>query len=182
MEKLGVVLMAMLVPDLEAMIVPGLRAAGFSLGESFNSVQGKIGAVDWYEQGSCLDDILLSNLGWVGVKSKVGAAIGLSKIVESFVYRDDWISLDFGDANKLYRIVIGKGYLGKFKTVAPGDDLELLKGMYELDFNDMDDDFLIIENGKYVEGISFVTDYRASLEHAPDQKIEYISVHDWSFR
>jgi hypothetical protein len=174
--------MVMLVPDLEALIVPGLSAAGFSLGESFNSVQGKIGSVDWYEPSSCLDDVLLSSMGWVGVRSKVGTAIGLDKIVESFVYRNDLVSLDFGDAKKLYRIVIGKGYRGRFKSVAPGDGLELLKGIYELDFNDMDDDFLIIESGKYVEGISFITDYRASLEHAPDQRIEYISVHNWSFR
>ncbi len=78
--------------------------------------------------------------------------------------------------------MVGKGYQGKFKSVMPGDDLLLLSDSYELDFNDMDDDFLIIESGRYIEGISFITDYRASLENAPSQKIEYISIHDWSFR
>lgn len=174
--------MAMLVPDLEAEIVPGLSAAGFSLGECFNSVQRKIGSVNWYEPNSCFDDILLGNTGWVGVRSKAGTAIGLDKVVESFVYRNNLVSLDFGDTHRLYRVVIGKGYLGRFKSFAPGDGLDLLEGIYELDFNDMDDDFLIIESGKYVEGISFITDYRAPLEHEPDQKIEYISVHNWSLR
>lgn len=174
--------MTILVPDLEAAIVPGLSAAGFSLGEDFNSIQEKIGSVNWYESNSRLDDVLFSNTGWVGVRSTVGTAIGLYKVVESLVYRNDLVSLDFGDTQRLYRVVIGKGYLGSFKSLVPGDGLELLEGMYGLDFNDMDDDFLIIESGKYVEGISFITDHRASLEQAPDQKIEYISVHNWSFR
>ncbi|CAI8864834.1 hypothetical protein EMIT0324P_20196 [Pseudomonas chlororaphis] len=49
-------------------------------------------------------------------------------------------------------------------------------------FNDMDDDFLLEKNGEVLTGISFVTDYRASLEHAPEQVIQFISIHDWSLR
>lgn len=64
----------------------------------------------------------------------------------------------------------------------PGSDLLLLEDFYELDFNDVDDEFLIIENGEYIEGISFITDYRAPLEYESNQKIEFISVHDWSFQ
>ncbi|WAC45799.1 hypothetical protein OU997_06430 [Pseudomonas sp. SL4(2022)] len=174
--------MAMLIPNLSAVLIPGISAAGFSLGEDFSSIKEKIGIVDWYESNACIDEVLINSAGWVGVRSKVGSAIGLDKTVESFSYRNDLVSLDFGDAKKLYRIVVGKGYQGKFKSVMPGDDLLLLSDSHELDFNDMDDDFLIIESGRYIEGISFITDYRASLEHAPIQKIEYISIHDWSFR
>jgi len=174
--------MAMLIPNLSAVLIPGISAAGFSLGEDFSSIKEKIGIVDWYESNACIDEVLINSAGWVGVRSKVGAAIGLDKTVESFSYRNYLVSLDFGDAKKLYRIVVGKGYQGKFKSVMPGDDLLLLSDSHELDFNDMDDDFLIIESGRYIEGISFITDYRASLEHAPIQEIEYISIHDWSFR
>ncbi|MDU9388979.1 hypothetical protein [Pseudomonas sp. zfem002] len=174
--------MAMLVPNLKAVLIPGISAAGFSLGEDFSSIQERIGIVDWHESNACIDEVLISSAGWVGVRSKVGTAIELGKTVESFSYRNDLVSLDFGDAKKLYRVVVGKGYQGGFKSVVPGDDLLLLNDFYELDFNDLDDDFLIIESGKYIEGISFITDYRASLEHAPSQKIEYISIHDWSFR
>lgn len=174
--------MVMLIPNLKAVLIPGISAAGFSLGEDFSSIQGEIGIVDWYESNACIDEILINSAGWVGVRSKVGTAIGLGKTVKSFSYLNDLVSLDFGEANKLYRIVVGKGYQGKFKSVVPGDDLLLLNDSYELDFNDVDDDFLIIESGRYLEGISFITDYRASLERSPSQVIEYISVHDWSFR
>ena len=125
---------------------------------------------------------MINSAGWLGVRSKVGTAIGLDNIAQSFSYRNDLVSLDFGDDKKLYRIVVGKGYQGKFKSVIPSDDLLLLNDCYDLDFNDVDDEFLIIESGRYIEGISFITDYRASLEHAPSQKIESISIHDWSFR
>lgn len=174
--------MAMLIPNLKAALIPGISAAGFSLGEDFSSIQERIGIFDWYESDACLDKVLISSAGWVGVRSKVGTAIGLGKTVESFSYLNDVVSLYFGDAKKLYRVVVGKGYQGKFKSVMPGDDLLLLNDYYDLDFNDVDDDFLIIESGRYIEGISFITDYRASLEHAPSQMIECISIHDWSFR
>lgn len=49
-------------------------------------------------------------------------------------------------------------------------------------FNDADDDFLLEKNGGILTGISFVTDYRASLEDAPEQVIKFISIHDWSLR
>lgn len=174
--------MAMLIPDLKAILLPGLSAAGFSLGEDLSKIQDKIGIVDWYESNACSDEVLISAAGWMGVRSKFGAAIGLDKTVESFTYRNDLVSLDFGEGKKLYRIVVGKGYRGGFESVMPGDDLLRLNYSYELDFNDMDDEFLIMESGRYMEGISFITDYRASLEHAPRQKIEYISIHDWSFQ
>lgn len=63
-----------------------------------------------------------------------------------------------------------------------GDDLLRLEKDFELDFNDVDDEFLILQSGDYVGGISFITDYRASLMHAPDQTIERISVHNWELR
>jgi hypothetical protein len=49
-------------------------------------------------------------------------------------------------------------------------------------FNDADDDFLLKKEEGILTGISFVTDYRASLEDAPEQVIRFISIHDWSLR
>jgi hypothetical protein len=174
--------MTLLFPDVMAELSPGLSAAGFYLGEDFSCVQEKIGAVEWYDSNSALNKILLESSGWIGVRTPVGSAIDVGAVVESFSYRNDWVSLDFGEGNKLYRIVVGRGYQGKFKVVMPGSDLLLLEDFYELDFNDVDDEFLIIENGEYIEGVSFITDYRAPLEYESNQKIELISVHDWSFQ
>lgn len=55
-------------------------------------------------------------------------------------------------------------------------------GGFDILFNDMDDDFLLVKDEKILEGISFVTDYRASLEYAPEQAIQFISIHNWSLR
>lgn len=55
-------------------------------------------------------------------------------------------------------------------------------GGFDILFNDMDDDFLLVKDEKILEGISFVTDYRASLEHAPEQAIQFISIYNWSLR
>lgn len=169
-------------PDLEAEIVPGVRAAGFALGETYDSIARRIGHVEWYQADASLESIIVNNSAWIGVNWPVGTALKLGKTIQSFVYKDNIVRLLFGESKRLYRIAIGRGYQGRFHQVLPGDDLSLLESSFELDFNDHDEDFLILKDGHFVEGISFITDYRASLEHAPDQTIEHISVHNWSLR
>jgi hypothetical protein len=92
------------------------------------------------------------------------------------------VSLYFENSERLYRIAVGEGYHGKFNCVSVGDDLRRLERNFEILFNDADDDFLLKESGNILTGISFITDYRASLEDAPEQVIKFISIHDWSFR
>lgn len=169
-----------LLPDLNAELVPRVGAAGFLLGEDLSGILQKIGPVDWFESGRHLDCVLAKSSGWIGVRQKAGAAAGVGRIVESLIYRDDLVSLDFSGAGKLYRIVVGKGYSGAFKTIVPGDALTALSDWCEIKFNDMDDDFFVEVAGRCIDGIGFITDHRASLENAPNQRIEYISVHDWS--
>lgn len=92
------------------------------------------------------------------------------------------VSLYFEGSEKLYRIAVGKEYRGGFQGVGVGDDIRCLEKSFNILFNDMDDDFLLERDGVILTGISFVTDYRASLEHAPEQTIQFISIHDWSLR
>jgi hypothetical protein len=168
--------------DLYADLVPGLAGAGFRLGESLESVEKRLGVVKWFENDCNLKDVLSKNSGWVGVVSKIGQATGLDLKEISFSYMDDVVSLFFGEKKILYRILVGRGYLGSCRGVKSGENILGLSKFYRIDFNCEDDEFLVVEGDRVVEGISFVTDYRASLECAPEQEIQYISIHDWTFR
>lgn len=182
MEVMGVNHKMPLAPDLDAEVKPGSTAAGFALGGDFYEIQERFGQVEWCDADASLEQVLLRNKEWIGVVSKVGSALGGNKTVQSFVYKNSLVTLEFGDAIMLFRIILGRGYRGKFGSVVPGDDVSLLSKELQLDFNDMDDEFLLIKDGRYVEGISVLTDCRVSLDHRSDQRIEYISVHNWSLR
>ncbi|MDD2050679.1 hypothetical protein [Pseudomonas putida] len=168
-----------LFPDLYSDLVPGISAAGFSLGESFSSVSKKVGVVEWYGPEVTVRDILLKNNSWIGVKRRIGFG---SELLLSYRFMSEAVSLYFESSGRLYRIAVGEGYYGKFNGVSIGDDLRSLEREFEVLFNDADDDFLLREGGSILTGISFITDYRASLEDAPEQVIKFISIHDWSLR
>ncbi len=173
---------SLLVPHLGAEIVPGVSAAGFTLGESFDSIEQRVGTVEWYEANAALESITIKSQHWIGINTQFGYPLEQGKYIQSFVYQNHVVTLAFGDSKRLFRIVVGRGYAGTIGSVRPGDDLMILNDRFELEFNSQDDDFLIHTDGRCVEGISFLTNYRASLEHAPDQTIEYVSVHNWSLR
>jgi hypothetical protein len=103
--------------------------------------------------------VLRENKGWIGVRKRLGSDGG---DVVTFTYMNSLVVLAFECSKTLYRIVVGKGYLGRFHDVRVGDGLLLLEKDSELDFNDVDDEFLILQSGEYIGGISFFTDYRAS--------------------
>lgn len=170
-------------PDLIAELIPAKSAAGFEIGEDFDSILKRVGFVEWYNKDSKLDEKLSSNAGWIGVKSRCGLPGGPYKLVQSLIYMNYVICLEFEESLRLYRIDIGKGYGGSLFGVRPGDELRNLeRAGFGILFNDMDDDFLLVKDESVLEGVSFLTDYRASLEDAPDQTIQYISIYDWSLR
>lgn len=166
---------AIFVPNIEAELVSEISAAGFQLGDSLLSVMKLIGPVIWYEADAGIHDVLLKNKGWIGVRKKLGFDSG---DVVTFTYMNGLVILAFERSETLCRVVVGRGYLGAFQDVRVGDSLLLLEKSFKLDFNDVDDEFLIVKDGGHISGISFITDYRASLAHAPDQTIERISVHN----
>ena len=168
-----------LFPDLYSELVPGMSAAGFSLGESFSNVSEKIGIVEWHGPEVPVRDILLKNDSWVGIKRRIGFG---NELISSYRFMNEVVSLYFENSGRLYRIAVGEGYRGRFNSVSIGDDLRGLEVEFDVLFNDADDDFLIRKSGNILAGISFVTDHRSSLEDAPEQVIKFISIHDWSLR
>jgi len=174
--------MTMFVPDLMADLVPSKSAAGFNLGGHFDIIQKEIGSVEWYEKDAKLSEKLASNSGWIGVVSKCGIPGGSYTAVRSLIYMDNVVCLEFEENLRLYRVYVGNGYVGNFIGVRPGDRLLSLEKDFDILFNDMDDEFLLVKDGKILEGICFLTDYRAPLENAPEQTIQFISIHDWFLR
>ena len=168
-----------LFPDLNSDLAPGISAAGFFLGESFSDVSEKIGEVDWFGPEVPVRDILIKNNAWIGVRRKIGFG---NELILSYRFMNEAVSLYFENSGKLYRVAVGEGYCGKFNRVGVGDDLRSLEKEFEIVFNDADDDFLLKKEESILTGVSFVTDYRASLEDAPEQVIRFISIHDWSLR
>lgn len=168
-------------PDLDAKLIPGVSAAGFKLGESISEIV-RVGGGSWYESDSSADEVLAKNNSWIGLKLECGSAIGLDEMVLSYVYLNELVSLYFEKSETLYRISVGKGYRGSCYGLIPGGELVSSDVSSHFLFNSMDDDFLFVKDGDIVEGVSFVTDYRASLEDAPNQILKFISIHDWSLR
>ncbi|WP_460418610.1 hypothetical protein [Pseudomonas sp. microsymbiont 2] len=171
--------MKSLFPDLSSDLVPGTSAAGFSLGESFSDISEKVGVVDWYGPEVPVRDILLRNHAWIGVERKIGFG---NEFLLSYRFMNEAVSLYFESSRRLYRVAVGEGYCGSFNGVGVGGNLRDLEKEFEVLFNDADDDFLLKKGESILTGISFVTDYRASLEDAPEQVVRFISIHDWSLR
>lgn len=166
-------------PDLESDLIPGKAAAGFTIGEHFADISDQIGRVEWYGPDVHVRDVLIGNPAWVGVKRKIGFG---DDFILSYRYMNEVVSLYFEESERLYRIAVGRGYRGSFQGVRPGDSLSKLAQIYSLDFNFDDDEFIAVDHGKDLLGVSFVTDCRASLEDVPEQTIQFISIHDWSLR
>ena len=179
---MGVMHVNNLIPDVSQPIIPGVRGAGFSLGADLHETLAQIGNISWIESNPNLNCKLKNNLKWIGVNSQCRPANSATTTIHSLIFGNYIVSLDFGQTNKLYRILVGKGYTGTFNKTGVGDNLSSLKKQYEIEFNDMDDEFTLSNNSIHVYGISFITNYRISLEHVPDQTIEYISIHDWSLQ
>jgi len=171
--------MKKLIPDLDADLVPGVCAAGFTIGESLVDIEAKIGAVERYGPGVPIRDALLRSNGWIAVERRVGFG---EEFIFSYRYMNELVSLYFEGRKVLYRVAVGKGYQGSYFGVRPGDSISKLSKLFDVDFNSDEDEFLVVKDNKDVLGVSFVTDYRASLEHAPEQTIQFISIHDWSLR
>ncbi len=166
----------MLKPNLNADLKPGVGAAGFCLGDSYVEIINAVGVVQWIEPGANLRNIISANKVWVGVKKRIGRS---DEVIITLTYMDDVVFLAFGKNMILYQIVVGEGYIGAFNGIRIGDDLRALENNFEIDFNDADDEFLILKGTDYICGISFDTSYRSSLINAPLQQIRHISIHDW---
>lgn len=90
-----------LFPDLYSDLVPGMSAAGFSLGESFSNVSEKVGVVEWYGPEVPVRDILLQNKSWVGIKRKIGFG---NEFFISYRFMNEAVSLYFENSGSFIEL------------------------------------------------------------------------------
>ena len=83
--KRGINSMTIFVPDLMAELTPSKCAAGFKVGECFDTVEELIGVVEWYDKDSTLDQRISSNIGWMGVVSWMTRSSSSSSVVQGWV-------------------------------------------------------------------------------------------------
>lgn len=170
-------------PNLTAELIPEKSSAGFEIGKHFYEILKRIGHLGLRDEALTLEGELTLDTNWTLAKSKYGFPGASHSSSYSLAYMNNVVCLEFEKNLVLYKIVVGPGYIGSYHGVRPGDKLNSLKEKnFSLLFNDMDDEFLLVKESSILKGISFLTNYRSSIDEAPDQDIQYISIHDWSLR
>lgn len=170
-------------PDMGAPFVPAKSAAGFILGMSFSevvaqiSVQGKI-SFDQRNMASLdYDDFIENNEGWV---SHVQSNIRDEPVKRQIVFGHRDVIMHFAGNDVLYKIVVGSAYNSKIGGVGTGDDISQIGGGYSVEFNPVEDDFILLKDGEWIPGLHFWTDAMQPLDLVPHQVINYVCIHDVS--
>jgi len=164
------------VPNLNAEIIPSVSAAGFKIGEELSAIKQQIGQWEFCDEDMQVGPFLLKNEGWL---IKEGRMLD-GHITTSLYFKNELVRLSFGRSQKLYQIMVGRGYKGGFAGIVIGDDILSLEEYFTVEFESSEDAFYIARGEDDILGISFVTDYRAPLEIAPHQTIEGILISNYA--
>lgn len=183
-----------LVPDLEADIVPGISAAGLSIGSNFFELCGMLGCreINVVDRRS-----LWQGVGEPSTEKFLGLEINQlsnwsltlylcaqpdkpSYFISSLRYIDGSVTFESVNGTEIHRILIEKNYRGKYFGVGVGDPVTSLRNLsMPFEFDPYDEEFYLLSGGEYLLGISFASFSKCDLNDDPDQTIDYISVHDW---
>jgi hypothetical protein len=177
--------------DLRAEIIPGVSAAGFSIGQHLSSIpdlKEPILVVNLEEERKkrekglksiSLNDVLSNSDGWICQKiSSYSEKLDGHKV---FYYKDRIVLLEFNSDDILFEIFVFEGYQGKFfDKFEIGSKVSDINEYFELEY-DSGDDMHYPSGSCHVKGIAF---YGAeqSLEDNPEQKIMGFCVHNWSLQ
>ncbi|MBD2512146.1 hypothetical protein H6G91_33830 [Nostoc muscorum FACHB-395] len=177
--------------NLWAEIIPGLSAAGFSIGQHLSSIpdiKEPILVVNLEEERKKrekglksigLNDLLSNSDGWIC--QKICSDSEKLNRHTVFYYKDRVVLLHFNSDDILFVIFVFEGYQGKFfDKFEIGSKVSDLSEYFELEYDSADDMHYPSESS-HVKGIAF---YGAeeSLEDNPEQKIMGFCVHNWSLQ
>ncbi|MEH2024793.1 hypothetical protein [Nostoc sp.] len=177
--------------DLWAEIIPGVSAAGFSIGQHLSSIpdlsepnlvinlQEERKKREKSLESININEALSKSDGWICQKiSSDSEKLDGHKV---FYYKDRIVLLEFNSDDILFVIFVFEGYKGKFlDKFEIGTRLSDLREHFELDY-DSGDELNYPSESSSVKGIAF---YGAeeSLEDNPEQKIMGFCVHNWSLQ
>ncbi|MGF9567540.1 hypothetical protein [Neorhizobium sp. JUb45] len=170
-------------PVMNAPFVPAKSAAGFVVGMSFSEAVSRISAQDkiTFDERNMAsidyDNFIEKNEGWV---SHIQKNIQDQSTKKQIVFRSKIVVLNFASNDILYRIVVGGDYQSKIGGVGTGDDIAQIGAGYSVEFNPVEDDFILYKDGEWVPGLHFWTDAMQPLNLVPHQVINFVSIHDVS--
>jgi hypothetical protein len=155
--------------DLTQSLPAGSPAFGFNLGESFEAILKIIDlSIQINESGD--QPFLQHNNAWKFNRYSYGLDGDFYDVLS---YKNDALQLVF-HSEILTEIILGRGYKGDFLGIRIGNQLPEKIERYDVFFNDQQDEFLLRNENGFLEGISFGTNCRSSLENVPFQIIEKI--------
>jgi len=177
--------------DLRAEIIPGVSAAGFSIGQHLSSIpdlKEPILVVNLEEERKKrekglksinINEALSNSDGWIC--QKISSDYEKLDGHKYFYYRDGVVLLHFNANDILFVIFVFEGYQGKFlDKFEIGSKVSDINEYFELEY-DSGDEMHYPSESSHVKGIAF---YGAeqSLEDNPEQKIMGFCVHNWSLQ
>ncbi|MEH2303333.1 MAG: hypothetical protein V7K88_31290 [Nostoc sp.] len=177
--------------DLWAEIIPGVSAAGFSIGQHLSSIPDLSEpnlVVNLQEEREKrekglksinINEALSKSDGWICQKiCSDSEKLDGHKV---FYYKDRIVLLEFNSDDIIFKIFVFEGYQGKFfDKFEIGSKVSDINEYFELEY-DSGDEMHYPSESSHVKGIAF---YGAeeSLEDNPEQKIMGFCVHNWSLQ
>lgn len=165
--------------DVDAEIVPGKGAAGFTLGLRIEDVKSSITHLaQWTPaSGRNLSDAICSTPEWLEV-SVLHLSNG-TRGGEVLYCGKGMVELHFNAHGVLFDISVFDGYSGAlWGTIKIGSELSLVEKWCELVYDEGDEMHYPAE-GSLVTGVAFYAEEQ-SLQECTAQTIKGISVHDWT--
>ncbi len=162
--------------DIDADIVPGDRAAGFRLGQSYENVRGSILGIHAWDpaSGQGLSGAIRAESSWLSVlKSDLGDAAGVGRVL---YYANGMVELHFDDRDFLDGISVFEGYRGLlWGRIKVGDELSKVDAECRLEYDEGDEMHYPADDCN-MGGVAFLAE-ECSLGDAPNQLILGISIY-----
>jgi len=169
----------MLTPNLFANIVPGVAAAGFSLGQSIAEFDEVIAnASRWDKAVHQLGQIIIAADGWLLVEDSQLRSRGLERLYEdedllkgsALHFGNGAVKLHFNRDGFIDYIEVSEGYKGLlYGDVGIGDQLKTVLKYFDIEYDDVEEVHYPLDE-KSSKLISFYAEEQ-SLLASPNQRI-----------
>ncbi|PSB23876.1 hypothetical protein [Stenomitos frigidus] len=159
--------------DLEAPIIPGLSAAGFSLGMNLRELDHVLAAAK-------IEEICPGFNCFKEVKSCSEILYVKNTYLSSLYYRNGTVRLDFNSCGELYWIFLFAGYCGSFGLIKIGSSMHEVQEQMPIFYDDSDEMFYPDREVKpdVPDGIAFIA-LEEPDEHSQQWQVLGFSIHDY---
>ncbi len=173
----------MLMPDVFADIVPGVSAAGFSIGQSLSEFNEVIAnASRWDKSMLQINQVIDAVGGWLLIEDSQfrSPRMGLVEEKNPFTGRSLYfgrgtVKLHFNGSGLIDYIEVGEGYKGLlYGTIGIGGELSSVSQYFETEYDSVEERHFPVDD-EIAALISFYAE-EESLTSSPNQRIHWIFV------